>query len=43
MQRRIYLILKSEDPDRILDIINRLPNRQYNNMADVEKSVSNVI
>jgi Protein of unknown function (DUF2795) len=32
-----------EDPDTILDLIDRLPDREYNNMADVEKSVSSVI
>jgi hypothetical protein len=32
-----------EDPDTILDVINRLPDREYNNMADVEKSISSVI
>ena len=31
------------DPDTILNVIDRLPDREYNNMADVEKSVSNVI
>jgi hypothetical protein len=31
------------DPDAILDVIDRLPNREYNDMADVEKSVSSVI
>ena len=32
-----------EDPDTILDVIDRLPDREYNNMADVEKSVSSII
>jgi hypothetical protein len=31
------------DKDAILDVIDRLPDREYNNMADVEKSVSNVM
>ena len=31
------------DPNAILDVIDRLPDREYNNMADVEKSVSHVI
>jgi Protein of unknown function (DUF2795) len=31
------------DPDAILDVIDRLPNREYNDMADVEKSVSSVM
>jgi hypothetical protein len=26
-----------------LDIIDKLPDREYNNMADVEKSVGSVI
>ena len=32
-----------EDPNIVLDVINRLPNKKYNNMADVEKSISSVI
>jgi hypothetical protein len=32
-----------EDPDTILDVINRLPDREYNNMVDVMKSVSTSI
>jgi hypothetical protein len=35
--------IEVKDPDTILDIIDKLPNREYNNMADLEKSVSNVI
>jgi Protein of unknown function (DUF2795)/Zinc finger, C2H2 type len=31
------------DPDAILDVIHRLPDREYNDMANVEKSVSSVI
>jgi hypothetical protein len=31
------------DPNTILDIIDRLPDKEYNNMADVEKSISNII
>src|ERR687886_1594663 len=30
------------DPNAILDVIDRLPDKEYNNMADVEKSVSSV-
>ncbi|MFL6419455.1 MAG: DUF2795 domain-containing protein, partial [Nitrososphaeraceae archaeon] len=29
-------------PNTILDVIDRLPDREYNNMADVEKSVSSI-
>ena len=32
-----------EDKDRILDIIDKLPDKEYNNMADVEKSISTVM
>jgi hypothetical protein len=32
-----------EDKDRILNVIDKLPDREYNNMADVEKSVSTVM
>ena len=35
--------IEVKDPDTILDMIDKLPNKQYNNMADLEKSVSNVI
>ncbi|MFL6320169.1 MAG: DUF2795 domain-containing protein, partial [Nitrososphaeraceae archaeon] len=35
--------IEVEDPNTILDIIDRLPDKEYNNMADVEKSVSSVI
>jgi hypothetical protein len=31
------------DPDAILDVIDRLQDREYNDMADVEKSVSSVM
>jgi uncharacterized protein DUF2795/C2H2 type zinc finger protein len=31
------------DPTAILDVIDRLPNKEYNDMADVEKSVSSVM
>lgn len=31
-----------EDPDTILDVINRLSDREYNNMADVMKSVGSI-
>ena len=31
------------DPNAILDVINRLPDKEYDNMADVEKSVSSVM
>jgi uncharacterized protein DUF2795 len=36
-------ISSSEDSNALLDVINRLPNREYNDMADVEKSVGNII
>jgi hypothetical protein len=35
--------IEVEDPNTILDVIDRLPDKEYNNMADVEKSVSSVI
>ena len=35
--------VETRDPNAILDIINRLPDRQYNDMADVEKSVGRII
>ncbi|MFL6357701.1 MAG: DUF2795 domain-containing protein [Nitrososphaeraceae archaeon] len=35
--------IEVEDPTTILDIIDKLPDREYNNMADVEKSVGSVI
>jgi hypothetical protein len=35
--------IEVEDPNTILDIIDKLPDREYNNMADVEKSVGSVI
>jgi hypothetical protein len=31
------------DTNAILDIINRLPDKEYDNMADVEKAVSSII
>ena len=31
------------DKDTILDIIDRLPDREYNNMADVEKSIGSIM
>ncbi|MFL6315813.1 MAG: DUF2795 domain-containing protein [Nitrososphaeraceae archaeon] len=35
--------IEVEDPNTILDIIDKLPDGEYNNMADVEKSVGSVI
>jgi hypothetical protein len=35
--------IKVRDPDTILDIMDRLPNREYNDMANLEKSISFVI
>src|ERR671931_606667 len=31
------------DPNTLLDVIDRLPDREYNNMADIEKSIRTVI
>jgi Protein of unknown function (DUF2795) len=31
------------DPDALLDVINRLPDKEYDNMADIEKSVGSII
>jgi hypothetical protein len=35
--------IEVENTGPILDVIDRLPDREYNNMADVEKSISSVI
>ena len=35
--------VETGDPNAILDLINRLPDRQYNDMADVEKSLGSII
>ena len=35
--------VKVRDPNTILNVIDRLPEREYNNMADVEKSISSII
>jgi hypothetical protein len=35
--------VETGDPNAILDVINRIPDRQYNDMADVEKSVGSII
>jgi hypothetical protein len=35
--------MEAEGKDTIFHIINRLPDRKYNKMADLEKSVSSVI
>jgi hypothetical protein len=32
-----------EDPNAILNVIDRLPEREYDNMADVEKSISRIM
>ena len=32
-----------EDPNAILDVIDRLPDKEYDDMADVEKSVSSIM
>jgi hypothetical protein len=32
-----------DDAQGIINVIDRLPNRRYQNMADVEKSVGQVI
>jgi hypothetical protein len=31
------------DPNALLDVINRLPDKEYDNMADVEKSVGSIL
>src|SRR5919197_1425168 len=31
------------DPNAILNVIDRLPDKEYNNMADVEKSIGSII
>jgi hypothetical protein len=31
------------DPQRILSIIDSLPDREYQNMADVEKSLGQIL
>jgi hypothetical protein len=31
------------DPNAILDVIDRLPDREYDDMADVEKSVTSIM
>jgi Protein of unknown function (DUF2795) len=35
--------IEVEDKGTILDVIDRLPDREYNNMAEVEKSISSII
>ena len=35
--------VETGDPTAILDLINRLPDKQYNDMADVEKSLGSII
>jgi hypothetical protein len=32
-----------KEPEAILSVIDRLPDREYQNMADVEKSVGQVL
>jgi hypothetical protein len=44
MQRRNYLkLINSSNSNKILKKLNRLPDREFHDMADVEKSVGNVI
>jgi hypothetical protein len=31
------------DPNAILNVIDRLPDREYNNLADVDKSIGSII
>jgi hypothetical protein len=31
------------DPQAVIDIIDRLPDKEYRNMADIEKSVGQVL
>jgi hypothetical protein len=31
------------DPNALLDVINRLPDKEYDNMADAEKSIDSII
>ena len=40
---KVEVVGGKEDQNAILDVINRLPNREYNDMADVEKSLGSVI
>jgi len=40
---KVEVVSGKEDQNAILDVINRLPDKEYNNMADVEKSISNII
>jgi hypothetical protein len=35
--------VNSTDPNKILDILNSLPDIEYRDMADVEKSIGNLI
>jgi hypothetical protein len=35
--------IEVKDPDTILDVIDRLPDKEYNNMAEVEKSIGSII
>ena len=35
--------INSKDSNEILNILNKLPDRDYNDMADVEKSIGNQI
>ena len=35
--------INASDSNEILNILNRLPDREYNDMADVEKSVWSII
>jgi hypothetical protein len=42
MQKRMYPNKVQSSAD-ILDVIDQLPKREYNNMADVEKSIQNIL
>jgi hypothetical protein len=35
--------IEVRDPNTILDVLDRLPDKEYNNMADVEKSISSIV
>ena len=35
-------ILDDEYSNAIFDVINRLPNKEYSNMTDVEKSIGSI-
>src|SRR5919197_5918959 len=41
--KKNILNVEVADPNAILNVIDRLPEREYNNMADVEKSIGSII